>query len=40
MEKVLTTFKQVKDYTDKNAPGRDWNLGHRDGDQAAKPACS
>ena len=26
MEKVLTTFKRVKDYTDKNAPGRDWNL--------------
>ncbi|MFM2058570.1 MAG: hypothetical protein RLY71_2955 [Pseudomonadota bacterium] len=26
MEKVLTTFKKVKDYTDKNAPGRDWNL--------------
>jgi len=26
MEKVLTTFKHVKDYTDKNAPGRDWNL--------------
>jgi glucose/mannose transport system substrate-binding protein len=26
MEQVLTTFKRVKDYTDKNAPGRDWNL--------------
>jgi glucose/mannose transport system substrate-binding protein len=26
MEKVLATFKRVKDYTDKNAPGRDWNL--------------
>ncbi|WP_298830465.1 ABC transporter substrate-binding protein [uncultured Piscinibacter sp.] len=26
MEKVLTTFKKVKSYTDKNAPGRDWNL--------------
>jgi len=26
MEQVLTTFKKVKDYTDKNAPGRDWNL--------------
>ncbi len=26
MEKVLTTFKKVKEYTDKNAPGRDWNL--------------
>lgn len=26
MEKVLTTFKRVKEYTDKNAPGRDWNL--------------
>ena len=26
MEKVLSTFKKVKDYTDKNAPGRDWNL--------------
>ncbi|MEX8496192.1 MAG: ABC transporter substrate-binding protein [Leptothrix ochracea] len=26
MTKVLTTFKKVKDYTDKNAPGRDWNL--------------
>jgi glucose/mannose transport system substrate-binding protein len=26
MDKVLTTFKKVKDYTDKNAPGRDWNL--------------
>ncbi|NDY90661.1 ABC transporter substrate-binding protein [Ideonella livida] len=26
MEKVLSTFKRVKDYTDRNAPGRDWNL--------------
>jgi glucose/mannose transport system substrate-binding protein len=26
MDKVLTTYKKVKDYTDKNAPGRDWNL--------------
>ncbi|MDH4290444.1 MAG: ABC transporter substrate-binding protein [Aquincola sp.] len=26
MEKVLTTFKRVKGYTDKNSPGRDWNL--------------
>jgi glucose/mannose transport system substrate-binding protein len=26
MEKVLTTFRKVKGYTDKNAPGRDWNL--------------
>jgi glucose/mannose transport system substrate-binding protein len=26
MEKVLTTFKRVKAYTDKNANGRDWNL--------------
>ena len=26
MEKVLATFKRVKNYTDKNAPGRDWNL--------------
>ncbi|MBL0729803.1 carbohydrate ABC transporter substrate-binding protein [Piscinibacter sp. HJYY11] len=26
MLKVLTTFKKVKGYTDKNAPGRDWNL--------------
>ena len=26
MEKVLTTFKRVKDYTDRNAAGRDWNL--------------
>ncbi|NML17756.1 ABC transporter substrate-binding protein [Azohydromonas caseinilytica] len=26
MEKVLTTFRRVKAYTDKNAPGRDWNL--------------
>jgi glucose/mannose transport system substrate-binding protein len=26
MEKVLTTFKRIKSYTDKNAPGRDWNL--------------
>ncbi|MEN9890106.1 MAG: hypothetical protein RLY78_401 [Pseudomonadota bacterium] len=26
MLKVLETFKKVKGYTDKNAPGRDWNL--------------
>lgn len=26
MTKVLDTFKKVKVYTDKNAPGRDWNL--------------
>jgi glucose/mannose transport system substrate-binding protein len=26
MQKVLDTFKKVKTYTDKNAPGRDWNL--------------
>ncbi len=26
MLKVLTTFKRVKEYTDKNASGRDWNL--------------
>jgi hypothetical protein len=26
MEKVLSTFKRIKGYTDKNAPGRDWNL--------------
>ncbi len=26
MLKVLETFKRVKTYTDKNAPGRDWNL--------------
>lgn len=26
MEKVLATFKRIKPYTDKNAPGRDWNL--------------
>ncbi len=26
MEKVLKTFKRIKDYTDKNATGRDWNL--------------
>lgn len=26
MESVLTTFKRIKGYTDKNAPGRDWNL--------------
>jgi len=26
MEKSLETFKRVKAYTDKNAPGRDWNL--------------
>ena len=26
MTKVLDAFKKVKSYTDKNAPGRDWNL--------------
>jgi glucose/mannose transport system substrate-binding protein len=26
MEKVLGTFRRVKRYTDKDAPGRDWNL--------------
>lgn len=26
MEKVLTTFKRINDYTDRSAPGRDWNL--------------
>ncbi len=26
MKKVLATFKKIKGYTDKNAPGRDWNL--------------
>lgn len=26
MQTVLETFKKVKSYTDKNAPGRDWNL--------------
>jgi glucose/mannose transport system substrate-binding protein len=26
MDKVLETFRKVKGYTDKNAPGRDWNL--------------
>jgi glucose/mannose transport system substrate-binding protein len=26
MSKVLITFKRVKGYTDRNAPGRDWNL--------------
>ena len=26
MTKVLETFRKVKSYTDKNAPGRDWNL--------------
>ena len=26
MEKVLTAFKRVHSYTDKNAAGRDWNL--------------
>jgi glucose/mannose transport system substrate-binding protein len=25
MERVLTTFRRIKDYTDKGAPGRDWN---------------
>jgi glucose/mannose transport system substrate-binding protein len=26
MEQVLATFRRIKGYTDKNAPGRDWNL--------------
>jgi glucose/mannose transport system substrate-binding protein len=26
MEKVLTTFKRIKGYTDRKAAGRDWNL--------------
>jgi glucose/mannose transport system substrate-binding protein len=26
MIKVLETYKKIKPYTDKNAPGRDWNL--------------
>ncbi|MBT9491383.1 MAG: carbohydrate ABC transporter substrate-binding protein [Paucibacter sp.] len=26
MEKVLSTFKRIKPYTDRGAPGRDWNL--------------
>ena len=26
MEKVLNTFKRIKSYTDRDAPGRDWNL--------------
>ncbi len=26
MEQVLTTFKRIKPYTDRNANGRDWNL--------------
>jgi glucose/mannose transport system substrate-binding protein len=26
MAKILETFRRVKAYTDKNAPGRDWNL--------------
>jgi glucose/mannose transport system substrate-binding protein len=26
MEKVLSTYKRLKEYTDRNAPGRDWNL--------------
>jgi len=26
MEQVLRTFKRIKPYTDKDAPGRDWNL--------------
>ena len=26
MGKVLDTFKKIKGYTDRNAPGRDWNL--------------
>jgi glucose/mannose transport system substrate-binding protein len=26
MTKVLETFRRIKGYTDRNAPGRDWNL--------------
>ncbi|WP_425491318.1 ABC transporter substrate-binding protein [Chitinivorax tropicus] len=26
MEEVLTTYKKLKKYVDKNSPGRDWNL--------------
>jgi glucose/mannose transport system substrate-binding protein len=26
MKEILETFKKIKGYTDKNAPGRDWNL--------------
>jgi glucose/mannose transport system substrate-binding protein len=26
MKEVLETFKKIKGYTDKNSPGRDWNL--------------
>ena len=26
MEKALASFKRIKGYTDRNAPGRDWNL--------------
>jgi len=26
MDKVLSTYKRIKPYTDRNAPGRDWNL--------------
>ena len=26
MEEVLNTYRKIKDYTDKNASGRDWNL--------------
>jgi glucose/mannose transport system substrate-binding protein len=26
MKEVLETFKKIKGYTDRNAPGRDWNL--------------
>jgi glucose/mannose transport system substrate-binding protein len=26
MEEALETFRKIKGYTDKNAPGRDWNL--------------
>ena len=26
MEKVLSTFKRIKPFTDRGAPGRDWNL--------------
>jgi glucose/mannose transport system substrate-binding protein len=26
MQRALETFKRIKSYTDRNAPGRDWNL--------------
>lgn len=26
MDKVLSTYKRIKPFTDRNAPGRDWNL--------------